>query len=54
MTTRKTIKGIGKDKKLKVRKETLKDLEVKKRGKGIKGGAILGTGSGCSACCKLG
>jgi len=41
MTTKnKTATDKGRGKKLKVRKETIKDLEVKKKGTQIKGGVI--------------
>ncbi len=38
MTTKKTTTGAGKTRKLKLRKETVKDLDVKSKANGVKGG----------------
>ena len=51
MTTKKTATGKGQAKKLKLKKETVKDLDVKGKANGVKGGAIRLTGACPTASC---
>lgn len=51
MTKKKKTTGKGQLKKLKLKRETLKDLSVKKAGKNVRGGLAIDGGTGPETCC---